>query len=140
MIAGWTLRLALTVGLILMGWLAFRLTQRLNLQRAGKVSHQIESGQSELPTIVYFTTPDCVPCKVAQRPALHRLEEMLDHRLQVIEVNTYERPDMAREWGVMSVPTTFILDEQGKPRQVNYGVTPAEKLYEQVRKANPAGS
>ncbi len=136
MIAGWVLRLALAAGLILLGWLAFRLAQHFNLKRAARVSGRIGGNRPGVPTIVLFTSPDCVPCKVAQVPALHKLEQMLDHRLQVIEVNTYENPDMAREWGVMSLPTTFVLDAQGAPQQVNYGVTAAEKLYEQVRKAN----
>jgi thiol-disulfide isomerase/thioredoxin len=135
MASDWILRLALAIGLILVGWLAYKLAQRLSLTRAGKFSNRIAGSTNGLPTIVLFTTPDCVPCKVAQVPALHRLEKMLDHRLQVIEVDTYENPDMAREWGVMSVPTTFILDERGEPQEVTYGVTTAEKLYVQVQKA-----
>jgi hypothetical protein len=53
-------------------------------------------------------------------------------RLQIIEINAYESPELAKEWGVLSVPTTFILDIQGTPRQVNHGVASAEKLLEQL--------
>ncbi len=130
------LRTAVAIGLILLGWLAFRLAQRTNLRRAGAAANQIAGERPGVPTIVYFTTPDCAPCKLVQRPALRRLEEMLESQLRVIEVNTHTDPEMAKEWGVMSVPTTFILDRHGKPQQVNYGVTPAEKLFEQVRKVH----
>ncbi len=136
MAADLILRALVAAGLILLGWLAFRLIQRANLHYARGAANQTDGVQAGVPTIVYFTTPDCAPCKIAQRPALRRLAEMLQNQLQVIEINTYENPEMAKEWGVMSVPTTFILDQHGKPQQVNYGVTPAEKLLEQVRKVS----
>ena len=53
---------------------------------------------------------------------------------QIIEVDASERMDLASEWGVMSVPTTFILDKSGRPRQINHGVTRAEKLLAQLKK------
>ncbi len=136
MAADWIFRATVAVGLILLGWLAFRLAQRANLRRADEAARRIASGPNDVPTIVYFTTPDCAPCKTIQRPALRRLAEMLQDQLRVIEVNTYEDPEMAKEWGVMSVPTTFILDAAGAPKQVNYGATRAEKLLEQVRRVH----
>jgi len=33
---------------------------------------------------------------------------------------------------VLSVPTTFIIDSQGRPRRVNHGVASAEKLLNQI--------
>ena len=132
MAADWVLRLALAAGLLLLGWALYRLAQQASLRRAGKLAATMEGSQGGLPTIIYFTTPDCVACKVAQRPALQRLREMMADRLQIIEVDAYEKPELAKQWGVLSVPTTFILNEQGQPRQVNYGVTPADKLYAQI--------
>ncbi|HLE53485.1 MAG TPA: hypothetical protein VI755_15570, partial [Anaerolineales bacterium] len=35
-------------------------------------------------------------------------------------------------WGVLSVPTTFIIDRRGRPRRVNHGVASAEKLFKQI--------
>ena len=84
------------------------------------------------PAILYFTTPDCVTCRVYQRPQLRRLEGMLGERVQVVEVDAQSRPELARRWGVLSVPTTFVLDSAGKPRHVNHGAVAAEKLAEQV--------
>lgn len=84
------------------------------------------------PAILYFTTPECAPCRTIQRPALQRLQERLSGRLQVVEVNAQERPDLASRWGVLSVPTTFIIDARGQLRHVNHGVTRAEKLLQQL--------
>jgi hypothetical protein len=41
---------------------------------------------------------------------------------------------MAIDWGVLSVPTTFILDTKGRPRLMNHGVVREDKLLYQVRK------
>jgi hypothetical protein len=53
--------------------------------------------------------------------------------LEVIEIDATERPDLARTWGVMSVPTTFLLDVRGEAKYVNHGVTRVEKLMEQIQ-------
>ena len=83
-------------------------------------------------TLVYFTTPTCVPCKTVQRPAIQSLRQMLGNALHVVEIDAAERPELADRWGVMSVPTTFLIDPRGKLRHVNHGVARAEKLLMQI--------
>ena len=83
-------------------------------------------------TLVYFTTPTCVPCKTVQRPAIQKLTQMLGNALHVVEIDATEKPELASRWGVMSVPTTFVIDPNGKLRHVNHGVTRAEKLLMQL--------
>ena len=93
----------------------------------------LESITPGIPAVLYFTTPTCAPCKTVQRPALEDVKTMLDDQLQIIEVDCNERPDLAEYWGVLSVPTTFIIDDNGQPRQVNHGVTRADKLLAQLK-------
>ncbi|HEX2618799.1 MAG TPA: thioredoxin family protein [Phototrophicaceae bacterium] len=85
-----------------------------------------------VPTIVYFTTPTCVPCQLQQTPTLKRLKEETGEHLQVIRVDATEDPDAASRWGVFSVPTTFVLDADGKPRSVFNGVVSAEVLRKEI--------
>jgi hypothetical protein len=51
----------------------------------------------------------------------------------VIEIDATEKPDLAKQWGVMSVPTTFVLDARGQARYINNGVARVEKLMEQLQ-------
>ena len=120
--------LAIASGGITTYWLVNRvILARVHGKRLG-----LESIQPGIPAILYFTTPTCAPCKSVQRPALRRLKEHLGDCLQVIEVDASARPDLADYWGVLSVPTTFIIDTQGRPRRVNHGVASAERLVKQI--------
>jgi len=90
-----------------------------------------------VPAIIYFTTPSCIPCKVQQQPALHRLKTELGENVQIIQIDATEQPDAADRWGVLSAPTTFVLNAQGQPNAVNHGVADEHKLKRQLIKALP---
>jgi thioredoxin 1 len=127
------LRSALAIAIIVAGILACWSINRYLLTRARKNVFTLFKSLPNKPVIVYFTTPDCVPCKTVQRPALDRVSGMLGEKLEVVEIDATERPDLAKHWGVMSVPTTFLLDDRGKARYVNNGVARAEKLIQQIQ-------
>jgi thioredoxin-like negative regulator of GroEL len=86
-----------------------------------------------VPTILYFTTPMCVPCKTQQMPALTRLQAELGDGVQIVRVDACEQPDAAQRWGVFSAPTTFVLDGRGVTQAINYGVAGADKLRQQLQ-------
>lgn len=125
-------RTLLAIGLIVLAVLAYTLANRLILRRAGKMRLGLEDFTPGKAAILYFTMPGCVPCQTTQKPALARLKEITGGRVQVIEVDAMQRPDLAESWGVLSVPTTFVIDSKGEPRRVNHGVALAEKLLEQL--------
>ena len=127
------LRFMLAIGIILMGFGAYWLINQRLLIRAKNNAFTLLQKLPNKPVIVYFTTPDCVPCKTVQRPAIDQIRSLLGEKLQVIEIDASERPDLAQRWGVMSVPTTFLLDARGEARYVNNGVARAEKLMEQIQ-------
>jgi thioredoxin 1 len=127
------LRFILAIGIIGLGAAGYWLINQRLLARAKNNIYTLFRKLPNKPVIVYFTTPDCVPCKTVQRPALDQIRSLLGEKLQVIEIDAYERPDLAQHWGVMSVPTTFLLDARGEARYVNNGVARVEKLMEQVQ-------
>ncbi len=113
-------------------WLANRLVLRRAQSNQESGLAPLPGRKPGVPAVLYFTTPNCAPCKTVQRPALQRLQAHLGERLQVIEVDASAQPELARAWGVLSVPTTFIIDARGQLRHVNHGATRAEKLIEQL--------
>ena len=110
----------------------FLLGNRLILSRAASKVRRFAAYHSGHPAIVYFTTPTCAPCKTIQRPAIEKLQKKLGEQLQVFEVDASAEPKLAKDWGVLSVPTTFVIDSEGTPRHVNHGVATVEKLTHQL--------
>ena len=86
-----------------------------------------------IPTIVYFWSPRCHPCRNAQKPILERIvEEYGEKYLQLISYNVDESADMAKAWGVMTIPTTFIIDQCGEVLFVNTGLATDGVLHRQL--------
>src|SRR5262245_59122990 len=127
------LRFLIAIGIIGLSAATYWFVNQFLLVRANNNIFTLFKKLPNKPVIVYFTTPDCVPCKTLQKPALDQIRNLLGEKLQVIEIDAYEQPDLAEKWGVMSVPTTFLLDARGEARYVNNGVARVEKLMEQLQ-------
>jgi hypothetical protein len=54
------------------------------------------------------------------------------HSLVLVAYDINESPDVAKEWGVMTLPTIFLLDPAGTIRYVNNGLIVAENLQKQL--------
>ena len=127
------LRFGLALGIIAISLFVYWLVNQRLLGRARNNIFSLFHQLPNKPVIVYFTTPDCAPCKTIQRPALNKLSNLMGDKLEVVEIDATQCPDLAKQWGVMSVPTTFLLNARGEARYVNNGVARVEKLMEQVQ-------
>ena len=125
-------RLALAIVLILAGYLAYRLYGWLVMRRLARTELGLDGYMLGKPAILYFTDPGCAPCHTIQDPALKQVASQYGERLQIIEVQALERPDLTNTWGVLSLPTTFIIDAKGHPRGINHGATRAPRLIDQL--------
>lgn len=128
-------RFLIAAALLAIGVVAYLWQTRTQLRRIAE-QHNHDPLLSDFspgtPAIVYFTTPGCVPCKTQQQPALQRLRESLGNRVQIFQFDATEVPDAADRWGVMSAPTTFVLNADGEPKAVNHGVADERKLTQQL--------
>ena len=131
-------RAIIVLVLAVVAYVAYRVLTRCQLQRlagAAECDPILRGLEAGKPAIVYFSTPTCVPCKVQQTPTLDRLQaEIAD--LQVIRIDATQDTAAADRWGVLSVPTTFVIDGSGQPREVNHGVADAAKLKRQLQAAS----
>jgi thioredoxin-like negative regulator of GroEL len=91
------------------------------------------------PAVVAFSTPSCAACRTAQRPALAALEERAHGQVRVVHVDAADRPDVARAFGVMTVPATVVLDAPGAVVAANQGFATTERLAEQLGLYRPVG-
>jgi thioredoxin 1 len=131
-------RIFIALGLVVLGLAAYQ--GMLFVQRRSAANGSKRRTVSGRAALLVFTSPTCAPCKLQQLPVVNQL--MVDWRdkmdLSIIDVT--EQPDVAKQYGVWSLPTTIVVDAQQRVVAVNQGVAQAKKLREQFERATAAGT
>lgn len=128
------LGLAPLLAVALVGLAAMALRAGQARQRRHLIGHVVDHAAGK-PSILYFSGAACTICHTAQRPALDRLAPSLEGFIEVREVDVAEQPDLASRFKVMSLPTTVVLDGDGRARAVNAGFASAPLLRRQLEEA-----
>lgn len=85
-------------------------------------NQQVESGV----TLVDFWAPWCGPCKM-QLPIVEELATELEGSATIGKINVDEEPELASQFGVMSIPT-LILFKDGQPVDKMVGLQSKDAL------------
>ena len=112
--------------------LAARRLRRLRDAAPAALWRALESEPDGRSTVVAFSTPSCLACHTAQRPALAALEARAGGHVRVVHVDAAARPEVARAFGVMTVPATVVLDERGAVAAANQRFATADTLAGQL--------
>lgn len=78
------------------------------------------------PTIVHFSAVWCGPCGAVRRVVNQVCADMRD--VAHVEIDMDANPAAARRLSVLSLPTTFIFDAEGRQRYRSSGVPKAADL------------
>lgn len=122
----------LIAALGILTWYAYNRWSLRRITAQAAIDPLLAGLQPGIPTIVYFTTPFCAPCRTVQKPTLTQLQAELGAAIQIVQIDATEDPASADRWGVFSAPTTFVLDANHQPRYINRGVASAETLKHQL--------
>lgn len=125
-------RLILAILIIALSTLSGWLINAAILRRRARRGLLVDGYDPGRPAILYFTAPNCWPCETVQSPTLAELQASFRGRLQILEIDATQEPALADSWGVLSVPTTFVIDRHGRPRGVNRGVARLSRLRRQL--------
>jgi thiol-disulfide isomerase/thioredoxin len=132
-------RVAHTVAIVLVLALAVAALKHWQKRKANRARRllALEPGKVSL---VYFHSRSCGVCRASQRPILDRLlGQVGTDRLHLVAVDVMERTDLARDWGVTTVPSIYVIDPAGEVAHVNNGLTSEPTLLRQVsREDRPA--
>ncbi|MDQ7819248.1 MAG: thioredoxin family protein [Armatimonadota bacterium] len=84
------------------------------------------------PLVLAFSTPDCVPCRTLQKPALLELQRRYPGQVDVREVDAAADPALAGRFGILTVPSTVLISGDGVVRAINQGAVGWERLAAQL--------
>ncbi len=103
----------------------------MSVLSVSKHSFSDEVLSSSLPVLIDFWAPWCGPCRMLS-PIVDEVAK--DHRadLKVVKINIDEEPELAGEFGVMSIPT-LVLMKNGKIAASAVGVRPKQQIEAMLR-------
>jgi thioredoxin-like negative regulator of GroEL len=130
LLAGLALLLAVIV-IAVRAWSSYQLRR----MRAGADRHlwsTLGEKPDGRPSLIVFSTPGCIACRTAQRPAVEVVAARFAGALRVMSVDIADRPAVGRAFNVMTAPTTAVLSGDGRVQNLNHGFAPAEVLARQV--------
>jgi thioredoxin-related protein len=52
--------------------------------------------------------------------------------IQILDIDVSTQPELAERYGVLSLPTIFVLDRTGAPMKVNHGFVASGELQRQL--------
>jgi len=119
-------RLALTLLIIGLSWLAFQLFQRVHRQRVTLAAAPVTQ-----PALLYFRSDTCAPC-YTQGLLLEPVLQRFSGRVLFEKIDADIDLERARQYSVFTLPTTILVDGQGVVKQINYGLTDSQKLSRQL--------
>jgi putative thioredoxin len=97
--------------------------------------HDVIGRSHEIPVIVDFWAEWCEPCRVLG-PVLERLAERSDGTWELRKVDTEAFPDVARTYGIRSIPNVKLFSK-GTPINQFVGALPASAIEQWLRTALP---
>lgn len=80
--------------------------------------------EGDKPAIVDFYATWCGPCKRVA-PILEELAEEYDGKIVIYKVDTDREPELAKAFGITSIPTLLFIPKAGEP-QAAQGALPKE--------------
>jgi thioredoxin 1 len=127
-------RILIAIAIVGVSMLAYQLFLQAQHRRAARRSRErAATGRSG---VLVFTSPTCAPCKLQQLPIIDRILIDWRDKIEVEIIDVTEKPDVAAQYGVWSLPTTIVLDAQRNVVAINQGVAYEKKLRAQLMSTN----
>lgn len=94
------------------------------------IAEQVAGGTA---AILSFSTRTCAECRTRQAPALKRLGAAFGPQVRVVSLDAIDYAELAAQLGVLTVPSTVVLDQRQRVRHLNLGYASEQRLEEQLR-------
>ena len=96
-----------------------------------KENFEDEVMKSQIPVLIDFWAGWCGPCKMLS-PIVDEVAKELNGTVKVAKVNIDEEQDLAKSFGIMSIPT-LVLIKNGKVQKTSVGVVSKTEIIEMTK-------
>jgi len=94
--------------------------------------------KGDLPAVVDFYADWCAPCKMVS-PILDELSVEYTGKIKIYKINTEKDPEVAKAFGVSSIPTMLFIAQTGSPTVVR-GAQSRQSLKSNIERILPKES
>ena len=94
-----------------------------------KMNYQEEVLHSDKPVLLDFWAPWCGPCRMVV-PIVEEIAEE-NEQIKVCKVNVDEEPELANQFGIMSIPTLVVMKD-GKITNQSMGAKPKQAILDML--------
>lgn len=101
-----------------------------NLLEVNDANWEDEVINSDVPVLVDFWAPWCMPCKMIA-PIIEEMSGEYSGKLKVGKLNVDENPSTAAKYGIRNIPTVLLI-KNGDVAEKVVGVVGKDKLTEAV--------
>ncbi|MBY2918686.1 thioredoxin [Rhizobium leguminosarum] len=105
----------------------------MSVKKVDVSNFQSEVLESVVPVVVDFWAEWCAPCKMIA-PSLEEIEAEMEGKVKVAKLNIDENPEIARRFGVLSIPTLAIF-EVGEVASISVGAKPKTAILNWIHQA-----
>lgn len=119
-------RLLIVAGLIVLATAVYWLFKRVQMRRLSAVT-----ARDARPQLLYFASDACAACPTQNR-YVEQVAQQWHGRLAIHKIDAEQDREAASRYGVFTLPTTILVDTAGTVREINYGLTNAHKLNQQL--------
>ena len=96
-----------------------------------KDNFQKEVIESEIPVLVDFWAPWCMPCKMME-PILQQIAAENEGKIKVGKLNVDDENEIAGQYSIVSIPT-LLLFSKGSVAEKRVGAVPRQVLDELLK-------